>query len=179
MMKIKMRVVAGKYKSRKLILPDKKVTRPVMDFVKEKIFNIIGPLFDGGECLDLFFGSGSLGIEAFSRGITKVYGSEIDKCAYLVALKNIKNLNLEKDIFLINKDYKELLKEVKQKKFKLIFIDPPYKTMLGSTIIKDMFNLVDDGFIVVFSSREEVFLESEKLYKKFTKGACTVRIYKI
>ena len=66
-----MRVVSGKYKSRIIKYVEDEKTRPTTDKVKESIFNIIGPYFDGGMVLDLFAGSGAIGIEAISRGMDK------------------------------------------------------------------------------------------------------------
>ena len=72
-----MRVIAGKLKSRQLKSVDSKLTRPTTDKNKENLFNMIGPYFEGGRCLDLFAGSGGLGIEAISRGMDELYS--VDK----------------------------------------------------------------------------------------------------
>ena len=73
-----MRVIAGKYKRRLLKAVPGQNTRPTTDRNKENLFNLIGPYFDGGVCLDLFGGSGGLGIEALSRGMVKLYSVDVD-----------------------------------------------------------------------------------------------------
>ena len=72
------RVVAGKYRGRNLECVSNDVTRPTTDANKEMVFNTLGQFFDGGVALDLFGGTGSLGIEALSRGMSSAYFSEID-----------------------------------------------------------------------------------------------------
>lgn len=86
-----MRVVAGQRKGMPLKAIDGTTTRPTTDKVKESIFNIIGPYFNGGIALDLFAGSGGLGIEALSRGVDQAIFVEKDGRAFQVLQENIKN----------------------------------------------------------------------------------------
>ena len=90
-----MRVIAGKYRSRQLKSVDSKRTRPTTDKNKENLFNIIGPYFDGGICLDLFAGSGGLGIEAISRGMNELYSVDHQYKAFLVIKENVSMLKME------------------------------------------------------------------------------------
>ena len=90
-----MRVIAGKLRSRQLKSVDSKLTRPTTDKNKENLFNMIGPYFDGGVCLDLFGGSGGLGIEAISRGMEKLYTVDKQYKAFQVIKENFRLLNIE------------------------------------------------------------------------------------
>ena len=89
-----MRVIAGKYKSRQLKAVPTKLTRPTTDKNKENLYNMIGPYFDGGICLDLFAGSGGLGIEALSRGMDELYAVDKQYKAFQVIRENINSLKI-------------------------------------------------------------------------------------
>lgn len=91
-----MRVVAGERKGMPLKAIAGNTTRPTTDKVKESIFNIIGPFFDGGIALDLFAGSGGLGIESLSRGAKQAIFIEKDAKAFQVLQENIKNVVMKK-----------------------------------------------------------------------------------
>ena len=84
-----MRVIAGKYKSRQLKSVKSNLTRPTTDRNKENLFNIIGPYFQGGAVLDLFAGSGGLGIEALSRGCDYLYSVDKQFAAFQVIKDNL------------------------------------------------------------------------------------------
>ncbi|MEG0267798.1 MAG: 16S rRNA (guanine(966)-N(2))-methyltransferase RsmD, partial [Carnobacterium sp.] len=84
-----MRVISGKYGGRKLKSVPGESTRPTSDKVKESIFNILGPYFDGGRCLDLFAGSGGLSIEAISRGIDHAVLVDKNSAAIKIIKENI------------------------------------------------------------------------------------------
>src|SRR5690625_2707594 len=90
-----MRVIAGSLKGRKFKAVPGKQTRPTADKVKESIFQIIGPFFDGGTCLDLFAGSGSLGIEAMSRGMEQVVFIDKQPKAIHIINENRKTMRIE------------------------------------------------------------------------------------
>lgn len=93
-----MRVIAGKYKKRNLKAVPGRNTRPTTDRNKENMFNLIGPYFDGGNCLDLFGGSGALGIEALSRGMNALYTVDMNYQAFLTIKDNFDALGLEAPI---------------------------------------------------------------------------------
>ena len=90
-----MRIVAGKFRSRLIQAPKGDQTRPTLDKVKEAVFSRIGPYFDGGVMLDLFAGSGSMGLEALSRGIEHVYFVDRSPAAAAVIKANIASLQVE------------------------------------------------------------------------------------
>ena len=92
-----MRIITGKHKSRVLKTLDGLNTRPMMDKMKESVFQTIGPYFDGGEVLDLFGGSGALTLESLSRGATHAYINELNRDALVVIKYNIQLLLQEEN----------------------------------------------------------------------------------
>ncbi len=100
-------------------------TRSTTDRVKESIFNIIGPYFDGGVCLDFFSGSGSLCIEALSRGFDFAYLFDYGDEPIKVIKKNIEKFRFENQTYIKQVDFKNAISYV-DKKIDLVFLDPPY-----------------------------------------------------
>src|SRR5690625_5258619 len=90
-----MRVIAGQFKGRRLKTVPGKNTRPTSDKIKEAVFHMMGPFFQGGQCLDLFAGSGSLGIEAYSRGMDSVTFIDHSNQAIKCIRTNVKELQME------------------------------------------------------------------------------------
>lgn len=123
-----MRVIAGTYKGHRLQAVPNKLTRPTTDKIKESLFNIIGPFFDGGICLDLFAGSGGLGIESMSRGIEKAIFVDQQKLAVQVIKTNLKALNLSNQAEVYRNDAFRAIKALNKRglTFDLILLDPPY-----------------------------------------------------
>ena len=122
-----MRVVAGSLKGRSIKAVKGTNTRPTTDKVKESIFNIIGPYFDGGMALDLFGGSGNLGIESLSRGIDKVIFVDKEGIAINTIKENVKELRLEDRVEIYRNDAFRALKALVKREiqFDLILLDPP------------------------------------------------------
>lgn len=120
------RVVAGKYRGRNLECVSNDVTRPTTDANKEMVFNTLGQFFDGGVALDLFGGTGSLGIEALSRGMSSAYFSEINPDTFKVLKKNVQNLSLDNATIFFG-SYRDFLVKYQNIKFDLVMIDPPYR----------------------------------------------------
>ena len=148
-----MRVIAGKYKSRQLKSVKSNLTRPTTDRNKENLFNIIGPYFDGGAVLDLFAGSGGLGIEALSRGYEHLYSVDNQYAAFQVIKENFTMLKLA-NAHVYKLDYRKALKRFANEKLKfdLILLDPPYgkglvDDILEFLIVNEMLN--DECMIVV------------------------------
>ena len=121
-----LRVISGKYRGRKLIEPSGENTRPTMDRIKESIFSSIHFGLENAIILDLFSGSGSLAIEAVSRGAMKAFAIDNDKFAIKAIKKNIENLEI-KNVKELKIDAISFLKSMSGAKFNYIFIDPPYK----------------------------------------------------
>jgi len=123
-----MRVIAGEHKGRRLTAVPGKGTRPTTDKVKESIFNMIGPYFEGGTALDLYAGTGGLGIEALSRGVERAVFVEWDARAFAVVKQNIAACRLEDRTELYRIDAARALKALAKRgaSFDLVFLDPPY-----------------------------------------------------
>ena len=158
-----MRVISGKYKGRVLEGFNLDGTRPTMDRVKESLFGMIQDYIDSSVVLDLFAGSGNLGIEALSEGASYVYFVDKNKKAINIINNNISKLG-DKNTSVINSDYKDALKNLKDKKFDLIFLDPPYNTNYIEESIKliDMYDLIDDGLIICESDSLDKIIYSDK-----------------
>lgn len=123
-----MRVISGKARGTKLYTLEGLETRPTLDRVKESVFNIIQNDIQQSVFLDVFSGSGAIGIEAASRGAKKVIMFENSKEAIQIIRKNIEKTHLEKQIVLYQGDYEKLLDSKLQEKPDIVYIDPPYKT---------------------------------------------------
>ena len=149
-----MRIVGGIYKGRTLVEFKGKDIRPTSDMARESIFNILQTRIVGASFLDLFSGSGAMGIEALSRG-AKVVLNDIDR----ESVKVIKS-NLEKvggtGYTLYNLDALKLLDKLKAEKeqFDIVFIDPPYKSGLGISAVKSARDIIQDGLIILESENE-------------------------
>lgn len=180
-----MRVIAGEFKSRQLKSVDSKLTRPTTDKNKENLFNMIGPYFDGGVCLDLFGGSGGLGIEALSRGMDELHTVDKQYKAFAVIRENFKLLKIEDRAFAYKMDYQKALDQFYQKglKFDLVLLDPPYGLKINQGILdylKDHDMLNDDCIIVVEDLKEEKLVMKEPyiLKKENEYGITVLQIWK-
>jgi 16S rRNA (guanine966-N2)-methyltransferase len=123
-----LRIIAGKWRSRKLAFPRQENLRPTPDRVRETLFNWLQADVPGSRCLDMFAGSGALGFEAASRGAGEVFMIEQDRVAALALTRNISLLDAG-NIQLVIADAVEWLKHNKRA-FDIVFLDPPYKAGL-------------------------------------------------
>ena len=130
-----MRVISGKAKGTNLSSIESLSTRPTLDRVKESLFNIIQEKINDSIVLDLFAGSGALGIEALSRGAKKAYFCDNNYDAIKMIKKNIEKTHFLNQSVIINSNYKKCLQCLNEK-FDIIFIDPPYKDNLSVDSIK-------------------------------------------
>lgn len=123
-----MRVVAGERKGMPLKAITGTTTRPTTDKVKESIFNMIGPFFEGGLAVDLFAGSGGLGIEALSRGVERAIFVEKDSKAYSVLQENISKCRYEEYVETFRVDAVRAVKALLKRDIVIdyLFMDPPY-----------------------------------------------------
>jgi 16S rRNA (guanine966-N2)-methyltransferase len=125
-----MRIIAGKYRGRKLKSPPSLQTRPTSDRLRETLFNVLAPRIKGARFLDLCAGSGAVGIEALSRGAVHVTFVDRSRKMYALIETNLKALNASDDeIEVVSKEALEFLrKRAKQEAvpFDMIFFDPPY-----------------------------------------------------
>ena len=146
------RVISGRYKGRNILGFDLDGTRPTMDRVKESLFAMIQSYLDGAICLDLFAGSGNLGIEALSEGASFVYFCDHNHKAVKTIEKNAENIGIE-DYKVLGMDYIKCLDYLMDNEcsFDIIFLDPPYQTDYIEKSLKrigDSSLLKDTGIIV-------------------------------
>jgi 16S rRNA (guanine966-N2)-methyltransferase len=157
-----MRVVSGTCKGRALRAVPGNTTRPTTDKVKEAIFNMIGPYFEGGIALDLFAGSGGLGIEAVSRGLDKAIFIDRDHKAIQTIRENINTCQLEEKTEVYRNDADRALKALVKRdiSFDFIFLDPPYKQQQLVSLMEKMEQhmLVHNGSMIVCEHSHDVVL---------------------
>ena len=147
-----MRVVGGLYRSRVLTEFAGQEVRPTSDRAKEALFNILAFQTRGARVLDLFAGSGSLGIEALSRGAEAVVFNDVAKDSVAIIKKNLQTLKipLGEQATVYNYDYATCL-DVVRGKFDLIFIDPPYRLDIGKKALEKIAQnklLAENGIVV-------------------------------
>ncbi|MBQ8374333.1 MAG: 16S rRNA (guanine(966)-N(2))-methyltransferase RsmD [Clostridia bacterium] len=132
-----MRIIGGKYKSRVLASFDGDAVRPTADRVKESLFNILSLRFYGARVLDLFSGSGALGLESLSRGAKEAVFNDCSKDSVALLRKNLKTLKIaegsEAKVYTL--DALVCLSGLKEP-FDIIFIDPPYRLEVGAQAIE-------------------------------------------
>lgn len=174
-----MRIISGKYKGKKLLGDNIDGTRPTMDRVKESLFGIIQNDIKNSICLDLFAGSGSLGIEALSNGASTCYF--VDKNKLVIDVLNKNTSNIEGSI-IIKDDYLNALTNFKNKniKFDIIFLDPPYKLNLIEPSLKKIkeYDLLNKEGIIICEYENEVFDIDYNLIKEKKYGSKKIKIYK-
>ena len=173
-----MRVISGYLKGRKLEGYRVETTRPTMDRVKESMFASIQSYIEDSVVLDLFCGTGSLGIEAISMSADKCYFVDNNKNIIKYLNKNINDLNIrDKSVIIVEKDYREALLYFKNNniKFNIILVDAPYKMEVMEEVISlvnkyDL--LLDSGLLVLeysFDKLEEKYKNLELIrYKKYS-----------
>ena len=175
-----MRVIAGKARASKLISPQGLETRPTSDRIKETLFNIIGHNLYELSFLDIFSGSGAIGIEALSRGAKEATFIEASKAACQVIKQNVEKTRFQDQSVILNLPADKALHKLKaqNKQYDLIFMDPPYhEDFINDTLqlIIDMQLLKADGYIIVerptsypLKISEELTLWREKKYSVTT-----------
>ena len=161
-----MRVISGLYKGRNLDGFDIEGTRPTTDRVKKSLFDSIQDYIEDSITLDLFSGSGSLGIEAISNGAKYAYLVDNSKEAIKVIEKNINALKID-NVKVIKDDYNNALNYFKNNniKFDLVLLDPPYKDNYIDNIIRYLLNnnLLNDKAIIVCEYEFDINKEYDKL----------------
>lgn len=152
-----MRIISGQARGTVLYTLDGDSTRPTLDRVKESLFNIIQSKIREAVVLDLFAGSGALGIESLSRGAKKVILCDKSKQAINIIKKNLEKTKLTTNAIIINDDYKNAIKETKDK-FDIIFIDPPYMENIAVKAVENIIEnnlLTDEGLIILETDDEQ------------------------
>ena len=182
-----LRVISGKARGLKLDTPKNQDVRPTTDRVKESLFNMISSYIMDSNILDLFAGTGSLGIECLSRGAKNCIFVDKSKDSINIVRSNIKKARVENESMILNVDFKGAVKKLstQNQKFDVIFMDPPYYENMFIECLKsiDEFNLLDeDGIIVVEHDTKDLFEESiGRLNKSREKkyGNTTLTFYKL
>lgn len=162
-----MRIIGGKHRGRKLADFKGSEIRPTADRVKESLFNILSVKVVGAGVLDLFCGSGNLGLESLSRGAEKVHFNDISKDSLAVLKKNLAAVGEQEKCKITNLDYLACLSATAEK-YDLIFIDPPYAKEFGIPalgIIAQRGLLTEDGIAVY--ERDRTFEGEIEGLKKF------------
>lgn len=180
-----MRVIAGEKRGTLLFSPPGRDIRPTYDRVRESVFGKLQFEIPGKIILDLFAGSGAMGIEALSRGAAFVYFVDRDESAIKTVRANVEKTKYEEKCKIIKNDYTSIVKLFKNdEKFDIVFIDPPYasgyyeKTLL----LLDESGLLNDNAILVLESDEAFAKElknyTQKQIKKYGKATITYLEYK-
>lgn len=154
-----MRVISGIARGTKLNTIDELTTRPTLDRVKEAIFNIVQNQIEDAIILDLFSGSGAIGIEFLSRGCKKAYLCDLSKKAVSIINQNLEKTRLKENAVVINADYKKCLNHLKNEKitFDIIYIDPPYKDNIAVDAVKNIlsFGLLKEKGLIIIETDEK------------------------
>ncbi|GAA3628736.1 16S rRNA (guanine(966)-N(2))-methyltransferase RsmD [Lactobacillus hamsteri] len=180
-----MRIISGKYAKRNLFTLKSRKTRPTSDKVKESLFNSLGQFFNGGQVLDLYGGSGALGIEAVSRGCDHATLIDINYAAVNIIKKNVALTKEENKFSVYKMSSNAALDFFKENgiKFDLVFLDPPYaKQRIASDMGKMLkFDLLNEKAIVVAETDDDtelIEIDGFSLVKEHHLGKTIVRIYR-
>ena len=182
-----MRIISGKARGTKLYTLEGMNTRPTLDRVKESIFNIIQNEIDGAKVLDLFAGSGAIGLEFLSRGAKEAVLCDKSKEAIEVIRKNINKIHMEEKTKVFNTDFETCLEKIKNQQFDIIYLDPPYAT---NYIVKSLKKIIEFGIItkdstIIIETDDETRILKEienleiKIVDKRKYGRATIIFLKI
>ena len=162
-----MRIISGTARGTKLYTLEGINTRPTLDRVKEALFNIIFDKIQDANVLDLFSGSGAIGLEFASRGARKVYLCDNSKSACEIIKKNIQKTHLENKTILYNLDFKEVINKTKDQIFDVVYLDPPYKTDYIEIAIREMIKnpMINENTLIIAETDEieKVLMQIENI----------------
>ncbi|MCL2353988.1 MAG: 16S rRNA (guanine(966)-N(2))-methyltransferase RsmD, partial [Defluviitaleaceae bacterium] len=169
------RVIAGKARGTKLLPPKHEGIRPTSDYIKENLFNIIQNDVIDCNFLDIFCGSGAIGIEALSRGAKKAIFLDADKISLELTRQNLEKTKLQDKATIFQGDAAKILQKLSKKHFDIIFLDPPYFEELANKTLKAILELdilADMGYIIVETSKEakNIDLSLLEVFKERTYG---------
>lgn len=173
---VSLRIISGKYKGKVIKEYNIVGTRPTMDRIKESVFGIIQSYLEGSICLDLFCGSGSLGIEALSNGGKACYFVDKNRKVTEMLKNNTKDIE---NVYIINKDYQSFLKNTNIK-FDIIFLDPPYDLFLINSAIKliEENDLLNNNGLIICEYTKENIKSGYEVFKEKKYGDKYIKIYK-
>lgn len=177
-----MRIIAGVYKGRKLTPPSDLSVRPTPDRVKEALFSMLGSDIDDAIVLDLFAGSGNLGLEALSRGASSCYFGDSSRDSIRLIQQNVAHCKAEAHSHIILGDYRNVLAQLREK-VDIVFLDPPYREQLWQDVLailseKDLMN--PDGLVVLEHPKEMEFPQELYNFRKIKErryGTVVLSIY--
>lgn len=162
-----MRIISGTARGTKLYTLEGQATRPTLDRVKESLFNIIQNEIIDSNFLDVFSGSGAIGLEAASRGAKKVILCDKSKDAINIISKNIEKTHLKEKVELYNLDYETLLKNKVKEKMNIIYIDPPYNSDFAIKSVEYIISqkIADENSTIIIETdnEEKVLNELKKI----------------
>lgn len=179
-----MRIIAGDFKGRKLLSPKGEDIRPTSDKVKEAVFSILFHDIEDAVCVDLFAGTGSLGIEAISRGAKHCYFADNSRDSIATVKQNVKLCKCEDDATIMLSDGRQALGKIREK-IDILFLDPPYRydsyeKIIGYAESLDLFT--NNGIIIAEHSAKEMLPDKIGKLEKFKErkyGTTRITIYKI
>ena len=143
-----MRVITGTARGRRLITLEGEDVRPTTDRVKEALFSIIQFEIEGRKVLDLFAGSGQLGIEALSRGAKSAVFVDLSKKSVEVVKQNLESTGLGKNAIVLNTDSIAFAAS-RADKYDVAFLDPPYRTGLLQKALPLTANIMNEGGVII------------------------------
>lgn len=162
-----MRIIAGKFRGKRLYSLDGERTRPTSDKVKESVFNILASSGEiGGKVLDLFAGTGALGLEALSRGACDAVFVDKNPDAVKIVRSNIALCKADGKVY--NTDWQVAVRKLEGASFDMIFVDPPYVLGAEESVLREITDkhlLSDDGVIVVEHSTDNEFRYDDSVYE--------------
>ena len=169
-----MRIITGKAKGATLKTLEGTNTRPTTDRVKESVFSILQFDIEGRTVLDLFAGSGQLGLEALSRGAAKATFVDKSKEAIAIIRENAKKTKLIDDAEIIQAEYSDFIKRTFGKQYDIVFLDPPYALGLYEPALKDLLasGMLKASSTIVCESDKADFFDNSALSDSFTIEKC-------
>ena len=154
---INMRIISGKARGTKLYTLDGTATRPTLDRVKESLFNIIQNDIEDSTVLDLFSGSGAIGLEFLSRGAKRAVLCDSSKDAIKIIRQNVQKTHFEEKVEVYNMEFTKLVERLQNQKFDIIYIDPPYATDFIKISLEKIieYELVNENTKIIVETDDE------------------------
>ena len=169
---INMRIISGKARGTKLYTLDGTATRPTLDRVKESLFNIIQNDIEDSTVLDLFSGSGAIGLEFLSRGSKRAVLCDNSKDAIKIIKQNVQKTHFEEIAEIYNIEFTKLIERLQNQKFDIIYIDPPYATDFIKISIEKIieYKLVNENTKIIVETDDEkrILKQIEKMDVEIT-----------
>ena len=166
-----MRIITGRARGTKLVTLEGNNTRPTSERVKEAVFSMIQFDIEGRNALDLFAGSGQMGLEALSRGAVKATFVDNSKDALRIINQNVAKTHFESESNVVLANAEDYLKRIKgREKFDLVFIDPPYAAGTQAKMLELLLELdllKPNSTIVCESGEEDIFKDNAALAERF------------